>query len=195
MIRTIFQNEKLTVLLEESVQIIEEICVWQAEGMCDQGLRGIFNVITNLLWPLRWGICSHQRDSCMVQLINHDRCVEKVQSGYRWKPFNVKMLIYFWVSSPVAPQKTCKLVWPLGRETSIDQVQDNCSIEVEELKGITIASNKSLSEVEGKKRTLITVNNRSIKRKNCIHLSVLEGNLSVQSLNQSRMDFKSMNYL
>lgn len=108
---------------------------------------------------------------------NQDRCAAKVPSGYRWKPFIVKMLkIYFWVRSPFAPQKTCKLVWPLGRETSIDQVQANCSIEVEELKGTTIASNKSLSKVERKKkRPLIMVNNRSIKRKNCFRPSVLEG--------------------
>lgn len=52
MIRTIFQNEKLTVLLEESAQIIEEICVRRAEGMCDQGLGGILNVSTDVLWPL-----------------------------------------------------------------------------------------------------------------------------------------------
>lgn len=125
MIRTIFQNEKLTLLLEELVQIIEEICVWQVEGMCDQGLGGIFNVIINLLRPLRWGICSHQQDSCTVQLINHDRRVEKVQSGYRWKAFNVKMLVlifffFFLGKIPLRPTKDMQVsvtsgTWNINR--------------------------------------------------------------------------------
>lgn len=47
MIRDILQNEKAnSTFLEESAQIIEEICVRRAEGMCDQGLGGIVNVIT-----------------------------------------------------------------------------------------------------------------------------------------------------
>lgn len=75
--------------------------------------------------------------------------------------FYVKALIYFWVGFPPPPPSSTKESYGDLWETSIDQVQANCSIEVKEQKGTVTSSNKFLTKVErGKKRALIMVNNR-----------------------------------